>query len=271
MDASQSALDSLRTVEFRETLKGYHRDDVDEYLEKAAIEAEGLQEQLRQSGERLRQAAERISQLETALEQQPAPQPAEPAVPDDTLQRTLVLAQQFVDQTKADAEAEAARTVADAESAARKMTEQAQAQASQIASESEQRLRDEINRLEESRTRLSHDVEAMSRHLESERNRLRTALSEILRWVDENVQPTSTTVDAPAGQGPGGGTGVAPSSSAPLAAAPEEGNRLVAAPAPTQEAPSPSAGGTGATGEVTQMRPAGVIPRPASTDAALPL
>ena len=68
MDASQSALDSLRTVEFRETLKGYHRDDVDEYLEKAAVEAEGLQEQLRQSGERLRQAAERISQLETQLE-----------------------------------------------------------------------------------------------------------------------------------------------------------------------------------------------------------
>ena len=56
MDASQSALDSLRTVEFRETLRGYHRDDVDEYLEKAAVEAEGLQEQLRQAGERLRQA-----------------------------------------------------------------------------------------------------------------------------------------------------------------------------------------------------------------------
>ena len=75
MDASQSALDSLRTVEFRETLKGYHRDDVDEYLEKAAVEAEGLQEQLRQGGERLRQAGERISQLEAELEHQPAPAP----------------------------------------------------------------------------------------------------------------------------------------------------------------------------------------------------
>ena len=62
-----------------------------------------------------------------------------------------MLAQQFVDQTKADAEAQAARTIAEAEANARKMTEQAQAQASQIASESEQRLRDEINRLEESR------------------------------------------------------------------------------------------------------------------------
>ena len=81
MDPSQSALDSLRTVEFRETLKGYHRDDVDEYLEKAAVEAEGLQEQLRQGGERLRQAAERIAQLEAELAAKPAEMPpAEPAV-----------------------------------------------------------------------------------------------------------------------------------------------------------------------------------------------
>ena len=35
----------------------------------------------------------------------------------------------------------------------------------------------------------------MARHLEGERNRLRTALSEILRWVDENVQPGSTTAE----------------------------------------------------------------------------
>jgi DivIVA domain-containing protein len=275
MDASQSALDSLRTVEFRETLKGYHRDDVDEYLEKAAVEAEGLQEQLRQSGERLRQAAERISQLETALEQQPAPapEPAEPAVPDDTLQRTLILAQQFVDQTKADAESDAARLITEAESTARKMTEQAQVQASQIASESEQRLRDEINRLEASRGKLSHEVETMSRHLESERNRLRTALSEILRWVDENVQPGSGSVEASAGGHPQGGPDVAPSPApapAPApASAPQEGNRP--AVAPTQGSGSPGGSGTGPTGEVTQMRPAGVTNRSANTNAPLPL
>src|SRR6202020_1278528 len=111
MDASQSALDSLRTVEFRETLKGYHRDDVDEYLEKAAVEAEGLQEQFRQANERLRQAGERIAQLEAALERQTEPQapaaPEAPVIADETLQRTLVLAQQFVDQTRAASEARA--------------------------------------------------------------------------------------------------------------------------------------------------------------------
>ncbi len=184
MDASQSALDSLRTVEFRETLKGYHRDDVDEYLEKAAVEAEGLQEQLRQSNERLRKAAETIAQLETELAAKPeapapAPAPAQPVVADDTLQRTLLLAQKFVDETKADAEAQAARVISEAEAAARKL---------QV--ESEQRLREEIARLESNRSQLSHEVETMARQLESERERLRSALAEMLSWVDGNLNGT---------------------------------------------------------------------------------
>ena len=268
MDASQSALDSLRTVEFRETLKGYHRDDVDEYLEKAAVEAEGLQEQLRQGGERLRQAAERISQLETALEQQPEPPPPEPAVADDTLQRTLLLAQKFVDQTKADAQGQAEQTISEAESRARTMTEEAQAQASQIAAEAEQRLRDEINRLEMSRSKLTHEVEAMSRHLEGERNRLRAALGDILRWVDENVQPARATADVPSGGEPAGSDGTAAESVPSPAPAPQGGNRPAVA---AQGAPAQRSSGTGPTGEVTQMRPAGVTTRPANTNSPLPL
>ena len=189
MDASQSALDSLRTVEFRETLKGYHRDDVDEYLEKAAVEAEGLQEQLRQGSERLRQAAERISQLEEMLDNQLPPPPPEAPVADDTLQRTLLLAQKFVDQTKADSEAEAARLLSEAESKARVITEDAQSKADHIVAQSEGRLREEIARLEDKRTRLTNEVELMSRHLENERARLRQALTDILKWVDANVHP----------------------------------------------------------------------------------
>jgi DivIVA domain-containing protein len=270
MDASQSALDSLRTVEFRETLKGYHRDDVDEYLEKAAVEAEGLQEQLRQSGERLRQAAERISQLEAQLEQQPAAAPApraDASVPDDTLQRTLLLAQKFVDETKADSEAQAARIVAEAEAKARLLAEQAQAQASQLAAESEQRLREEIARLEESRGRLSHEVETMNRHLEGERSRLRTALSEILRWVDENVQP-GTSSD-PARTGPHAATPANGPASAPPPAptqAVQGGNRPAGAP---QDAPGPGGSGSGPSGAVGQMRPAGANSAPAGTNAPL--
>ncbi len=272
MDASQSALDSLRTVEFRETLKGYHRDDVDEYLEKAAVEAEGLQEQLRQSGERLRQAAERIAQLESALEHRPEPQVVEPAAPDDTLQRTLLLAQKFVDETKAESEVEASRIIAEAETKSRLLTEQAQAQATRLASESEQRLREEIGRLEASRSKLAHDVETMTRHLESERSRLRGALSEILRWVDENVQPTATQSEQrgdgrpeAGAQGPASGTG--PATGAQTGA--QGGNRP--APPPPQAAPTPHPSGTGPTGEIPQVRQAGATVNTQSVEANAPL
>src|SRR5579863_4818808 len=61
---SSSILDTLRTVEFRLGLKGYNVDEVDEYLDRAAQEAEALQETLRQLNERLRQAGDRIVQLE---------------------------------------------------------------------------------------------------------------------------------------------------------------------------------------------------------------
>src|SRR6202044_3108095 len=131
MDNSQSAtstLDTLRTVEFRLGLKGYNVDEVDEYLDKAAQEAEALQEHVRQLNERLRQASERIAQLER--DKRAAPVAAESqesvaaaaaaaaeanALSDETLQRTLLLAQKFVDQTKRESEAEAAAVIAQAE------------------------------------------------------------------------------------------------------------------------------------------------------------
>ncbi len=194
MDSAQSALESLRTVEFRETLKGYHRDDVDEYLEKAAVEAEGLQEQLRQSGERLRKAAEEISRLETELAAKPEPAPAAavtapaveaaPTASDETLQRTLILAQKFVDETKADAESQAAQVIAEAKT-----------QAARIQAESEQRLREEIARLESNRHALSGEVETMTRQLESERDRLRTAFTEMLGWIDGALRPSGADAD----------------------------------------------------------------------------
>jgi cell division initiation protein len=199
--ASASILDTLRTVEFRLGLKGYNVDEVDEYLDKAAQEAEGLQEHVRQLNERLRQASERIAQLErekrsapavTADEGEGAAAADAAALSDETLQRTLILAQKFVDQTKRESEAEAATIVSQAEEKARTAISEAEAAAAQLQAESHQKLREEVTRLEATRTELATDVETMARHLESERNRLRGALSEILKWVDENVQPANS-------------------------------------------------------------------------------
>jgi cell division initiation protein len=195
-------------VEFRLGLKGYNVDEVDEYLDKAAQEAEGLQEHVRQLNERLRQASERIAQLER--EKRAAPVAAEAddttaaaaasataaadaaALSDETLQRTLLLAQKFVDQTKRESEAEAASVISQAEDTARAAIAAAEATAAQLQAETHQALREEVTRLEATRTELATDVESMARHLESERNRLHGALSEILKWVDENVQPANS-------------------------------------------------------------------------------
>jgi cell division initiation protein len=192
---TQSTLETLRTVEFRLGLKGYNVDEVDEYLEKAAVEAEALHEQLRQMTDRLRQASERIAQLER--EGSTAPQPAaapaaDAAITDDTLQRTLVMAQRFVDQAKRDAETEAAEVVGQAEERARATMAQAEERARQMSVEAEHRLREEVTRLEGMRGQLATDVENMARHLEAERNRLRGSLAEILKWVDDNIQPANS-------------------------------------------------------------------------------
>jgi DivIVA domain-containing protein len=187
-----SSLDSLRTVEFRQTLRGYHIDDVDEYLERVAVDAEALQEQVRQAGERLKQAAERIAQLEAMLQEvQLQPQSSAP-VSDDTLQRTLLLAQRFVDQTQSEAEAQARVLVADAEERARRVLGDAEARAKSVTEDTERHLREEITRLEAIRAQLAGDVETIGRHMENERNRLRGALSDMLTWVDEHVQPTGS-------------------------------------------------------------------------------
>src|SRR5580693_3682612 len=205
MDNSQapaSILDTLRTVEFRLGLKGYNVDEVDEYLDKAAQEAEGLQEHVRQLNERLRQASDRIAQLERDKRAAPAAAAVDEgaaaasadaaALSDETLQRTLLLAEKFVDQTKRESEAEAAAIINQAEETARASIAAAEATAAQMQAESNKKLREEVTRLESTRTELATDVESMARHLESERNRLRGALSDILKWVDENVQPANS-------------------------------------------------------------------------------
>ena len=66
--------------------------------------------------------------------------------------------------------------VAQAEETARAAIAAAETTAAQLQAETHQKLREEVTRLEATRTELATDVESMARHLESERNRLRGAL-----------------------------------------------------------------------------------------------
>ncbi len=192
---TQSALDALRTAEFRLSLRGYDVDEVDDFLERAAVEADQLREQVRTSSAQATQSAERLRHLEST-ERTPGPPPA--AVPSveaptkavaaagaatattGTVTKMIEMAERFVEQTRLDAEAEAARIVADAQDRAR-----------QLATDAQQRLADEVARLEGLRQRLGEDVEKMSTQLESERMRLSGSLHDLLGWIDKNLQPAA--------------------------------------------------------------------------------
>ena len=129
---TQSALDALRTAEFRLSLRGYDVDEVDDFLERAAVEADQLREQVRQTSAQASQAADRLRRLEadrTAGTSSAAPPSAEaPAKPlaataatTGTVSKMIEMAERFVEQTRLDAEAEAAKVVAEAQDRARQL------------------------------------------------------------------------------------------------------------------------------------------------------
>ena len=224
-----SSLDSLRTVEFRQTLRGYHIDDVDEYLERVAVDAEALQEQARQAGERLKQAAERIAQLEAMLQEaQLQPQSGAAVVSDDTLQRTLLLAQKFVDQTQAEAESQARCSWRTPRTAARRVLGEAEQRAKSVTEDTERHLREEITRLESVRTQLAGDVETIARHMENERNRLRGALERHAQ-LGRRARTAHRLDSGPAGPV---ATRAGPSDDMPTMSTPRPGERFPPSPRP---------------------------------------
>jgi cell division initiation protein len=178
-----SALESLRTVEFRQALRGYHIEDVDEFLERAATEADQLRDQQRQLLERLRQAGERVAALEAQVRERQGQGSHE------GVERLLAMAQRFVDRVQAEAEAEARRQVVEAEERAKAILAEAEARARAIVAEAEHGLRDEVTRLEQRRGQLAEHVEQLTRRLEAERARLRTVLAEMLEWAERALIP----------------------------------------------------------------------------------
>jgi DivIVA domain-containing protein len=254
-NSSQSALDVLHTVEFKLGLKGYNVDEVDEFLERAAVEADHLKDQLRQQQLQLRQAAERINQLEAERRSVAAIPPAPAAAPAvaqpapataasapmalgaEQITRMIGLAQQFVDQTQQQAEARA-----------RELTVAAQDKAREIVADAQNRAQDEVTRLNGLKQRLSEDVDRLVRQVDAERSRLRSQLTEFLRWVEENLQsplssnaPVVDRIVEPAlrENAPAAASMAAPVTHiAPPPSAPSAPSSVAPPPAPARNAPS---------------------------------
>jgi DivIVA domain-containing protein len=187
MDIEVSAR-TLREVEFREKLRGYNQDDVDEFLERAASGVELLHDRLRQAMERAMRAEQRVSDLPDD---------------DDALRRTLVLAQRTADMAVKESQQQARETLVNAQAQARTMVVEAEERARRTTEEAERDLREELVRLESARQQLHKDITLLEHHVEEERSRMRAALANAATWVDHNLSamappPPLSDVDIPA-------------------------------------------------------------------------
>lgn len=186
----------LHDVEFREAKRGgYNTQDVDEFLERLAVGIERQDAQLREARQRAEAADARLGELERrAVEAER--RAGETSDADETLKRTLVLAQRTADAAIREAEEQAAATLSSAnEQASRLLTEaqeasararaEAEAEARQANEEARARVLADMHELESARDQVRHDVDALEGHLAEQRDRMRMAVRELQRLLDD--------------------------------------------------------------------------------------
>ncbi len=160
---------TLREVEFREKMRGYHPEDVDHFLEEVAAGLEVLQE-------RLRQAVERAQRAEAAA--------AEAGGSDETLRKTLVLAQRTADMAVQEAREQAARILAGAEQQAQAILADAEERGRRTLEDAIAECRAELAALETARAQAQQDVDTLNRWLEEHKAHLQETLTEAIAVVE---------------------------------------------------------------------------------------
>ncbi|MGH9048962.1 MAG: DivIVA domain-containing protein [Acidimicrobiia bacterium] len=178
----------LRDTDIKEGFRGYHRDDVDELLERAASTIESLSERVRQMSERVADAQNTSTRSRDA---------------EETLQRTLVLAQRTADEAIADAQKRARKMVDDAEHRAHTLVTEAETTSRRIAEEERRRIEAEVQDLAGRRDKLKSDVDSLERFESEYRQRVRAAIEKELdslgRATSEDLEPPSLhDVEVPA-------------------------------------------------------------------------
>jgi cell division initiation protein len=188
---------TLREVEFREKMRGYHPEDVDHFLEEVAAGLEVLQD-------RLRQAIERAQRAEAAA--------AEAEGSDETLRKTLILAQRTADMAVQEAREQAARILAGAEQQAQAMLADAEERGRRTHEDAIAHSRAELGALETARAQAQQDVDTLNRWLEEHKEHLKASLTEAIAAVDRAgvLWPAPSTRPADYPGAPAGRPGSAP-------------------------------------------------------------
>lgn len=189
---------TLRDIEFRLELRGYNKNDVDEFLERVAAGIEVLQDRVREAAARGAQAQAELPPAQSTLPDtqfQPRPDQAELESEEHSIARTLLLAQRTADQAVSEAHQQAAEAMNRARAEAAAVVSQAEEQVQRMTDEATAETRADIDRLAGTRATLQEDVDNLQRFLAAERARVQTAFSEALRWVEENLPSLSPLPD----------------------------------------------------------------------------
>jgi cell division initiation protein len=210
----------LREVEFRQAWRGYDEEEVDELLERVAAGLEDFERRIREATERAVRAERRASEGGDA---------------DETLRRTLVLAQRTADAAISEANERAAQLVREAETKSAALVADAEAEARRVTEENESRLRENVSSLESARAALQSDVDELGRYLDEERRRVRTTLESLIERIDADLRqetpppaPTAVTVPEAAAEpaaAPETATSVSSTTDAAVAREPEQAAR----------------------------------------------
>lgn len=208
----------LEQAEFSQAKRGYDRDEVNDFLDRAVAMATKVEAKLTQTMEQAKQATEsalapvdveveveRRVEVRLAEERANAPEAAPvPTGPSDEeraeeMSRTLVLAQRTADAAIREAreEAERVRAQASTEAAQRRSELDRTLEAERVAAN--ERVRQEIAELEGVREALRTDVGVLERHVEEQRNQLRSTVGELQRLLEDpngfRLAPTPALLD----------------------------------------------------------------------------
>jgi vacuolar-type H+-ATPase subunit H len=192
---------------------------VDEFLEQVADAVERLHEEAKSAAERA-EAAERGARDRTGLED------------EESIRRTLVLAQRTADMAIREAREEAATLLDGARTEAETLVGDARDSAVRITSEAEQRLREEVTRLTSARDDMRSEVDTLVNLLGTERERLTETLGSALRYVERSLVPSPDLLSLSAAEDHGeadagaseGGPGLQAEVDTPTASEPDEVN-----------------------------------------------
>jgi DivIVA domain-containing protein len=178
---------SLHSVEFREARRGgYNTRDVDDFIERVAAGVGHLNERVRDAQGRAEAAEARLVDLQRELDEvRRRPTAPEASETDETLRRTLVLAQRTADATIKEAKEEANRVLSEAREEAARTRAEAEAEARRGADNARVNAQAEVETLLASRDRLKVDLDALTRRLDDQRNQLRSGINEMQRLLDD--------------------------------------------------------------------------------------